>query len=80
MTGGNREKSYVSCPLDCLGDLTLVPGAISGNSPWYYFAPFRNKRTERPRILVVNSYLLVSAKTADLSALKCSLLLKTGSS
>jgi len=71
---GDWQQCNVSCPLDCLGNLSLVLGAVSGNPAWNYFATLSDEIAECAWILVVNGYLLVCTEAANLTTLKRSFL------
>jgi hypothetical protein len=71
---GDRQQGYVSCPLDGLGDISLVLGAVTGNPAGDYLAAFSDEVAECAWILVVNGYLFVGAETAHLAPLKRSFL------
>lgn len=73
MGAGNRQQSYVSGSFDCLGNFSLVLGAVTGNTARYNLATLGNEVAESTRILVVNGYLLVGAETTYFSALERSL-------
>jgi hypothetical protein len=74
VSAGDRQQCNVSCPLDGLGNLSLVLGAVSGNPAWNYLAALGYEIAKCARILVINGYLFVGAETANLTALKRSFL------
>jgi len=71
---GDWQQGNVSCPLDGLGNLSLVLGAVSGNPAWNYLAALSDEIAECAWIFVIDCYLLVGAETANLAALKRSFL------
>jgi len=71
---GDWQQSNVSCPLDGLGNLSLVLGAVSGYPAWNNLATLSYEIAEGAWILVIDGYLLVGAETANLTALKRSFL------
>ena len=73
MAAGNREKRDVTRSLYSLGNLSLVPGAVSGNPAWNYLAALGYEIAQGAWILVVDADLLVCTEAADFSALKRSL-------
>lgn len=73
MVAGNWQQSDITGSLDCLGNITLVFGAVAGNPSWYYLAALGYEIAESTGILVVNAYLLVCAETAYFTTLERSL-------
>jgi len=71
---GDWQQRNVSCPLDGLGNLSLVLGAVSGNPAWNNLATLRDEIAKGAWIFVVDGYLFVGAETANLTALKRSFL------
>jgi len=71
---GYRQQSDVTCPLDCLGNFSLVLGAVPGNPAGNNLAALGNKIAQGAWILVINGYLLIGAETANFTALKRSFL------
>lgn len=74
MGAGYGQKSDIACPLDGFRDLSLMLGAVAGNSARNYFATLGNEVAQRAWVLVINGNLLVCAETANLTALKRSFL------
>jgi hypothetical protein len=56
--------------LDRQGQLSLMAGAIAGNSARHNFAPFRDKITENRGILIIDFYIGIRAKTAKFLSMK----------
>jgi hypothetical protein len=71
---GNGQQRYISGALDRLGDIPLMPRAVSGNSPGNNLAALTDEILKRTRVFVVYGYLLVGAETTYLPTLKGSLL------
>jgi len=71
---GDWQQGDVSCPLDGLGNLSLVLGTVSGNPAWNYLATLGDEVAKCAWIFVIDGYLFVGAETANLTALKRSFL------
>jgi hypothetical protein len=70
MRAGNRQQGNVSGPLDGLGYLPLMFGAVAGDPARNNFSPFADEITEGAGIFVIYAYLFVGAEAAYLPALK----------
>lgn len=66
--GCEGQNRNVSCSLDGNGDLSLVFGAVSGNSPGNDLPPFRHKIPKDPWIPVIDIEFLIGAKPTNLSS------------
>jgi len=71
---GDWQQGDVSCPLDCLCNLSLVLGAVPGNPAWNYLAALSDEVAECAWVFVINGYLFIGAEPANLTALKRSFL------
>ena len=80
MCAGYRQQGYVSGPLDGLGYLPLMFGAIAGYPARNDFPTFTDKITESAGVLVIYGYLFIGAETANLPALERSLFPGTAAS
>ncbi len=62
---GKREQGNISSPLDRLGQLPLMPGAVSGNSGGNYFPPLRNQRFEQFDIEKIDDLNFIGTKATN---------------
>lgn len=74
MGAGDREQGNIPGSLDGFCYLSLMLGAVAGNSAWNYLAALSDEVTKCAWILVVDGYLFIGAEAADLPALKWSFL------
>lgn len=69
-----RQQCQIAGTFNCLGDLALVLGAVTGDPAWYDFAPLGDEVAQGAWVFVVNGCIFLGAETANLAALKRTLL------
>jgi hypothetical protein len=74
VVGSNREQCNIPGTLDSLGDFSLMPGAVSGDTARNNLAALRDEITECAWLLIIYRKIFLCTETTYLAALKGTLL------
>ncbi len=65
---GEGDERDIPAPLHCDRDFPLMPGAVAGDAPGKYFAPFRDEEAKGFYIFVIDEGCFIYAESAHLLA------------
>jgi hypothetical protein len=68
LVGCVRQERDIASAFDCLGQHSLMYGAVARYSPRENLAAFRNKVSEKPGIFEINDIYFFNAETANAAA------------